>query len=87
MARNKIIYGNETLIDLSGDTAKESDVSLGKIFHKADGSQAMGMAELKLKSEVINETLIFYDTDFYTVNLETVIVGNRIDNEMFTVDL
>lgn len=44
MARNKIIYGNETLIDLSGDTARESDVALGKIFHKADGSQATGTA-------------------------------------------
>jgi len=44
MARNKIIYGNETLIDLSGDTAKESDVAQGKTFHKADGSQATGTA-------------------------------------------
>lgn len=41
---NKILYGNETLIDLSGDTARESDVSLGKTFHKADGSQATGTA-------------------------------------------
>lgn len=44
MARNKIIYGNETLIDLSGDTAQESDVAQGKTFHKADGSQATGTA-------------------------------------------
>ena len=44
MARNKIVYGNETLIDLSGDTVQESDVAQGKTFHKADGSQATGTA-------------------------------------------
>lgn len=44
MARNKIIYGNETLIDLTEDTAQESDVAQGKTFHKADGSQATGTA-------------------------------------------
>ena len=39
---NKIIYGNETLIDLTGDTATASDVASGKTFHLASGLQATG---------------------------------------------
>lgn len=39
---NKIIYGNETLIDLTSDTATASDVAVGKIFHLASGVQATG---------------------------------------------
>lgn len=40
--RNKIIYGNETLIDLTSDTATASDVASGKTFHLASGLQATG---------------------------------------------
>lgn len=39
---NKIIYGNETLIDLTSDTATASDVASGKTFHLASGVQATG---------------------------------------------
>lgn len=39
---NKVIYGNETLIDLTGDTATASDVAVGKTFHLASGKQATG---------------------------------------------
>lgn len=42
VGRNKIIYGNETLIDLTGDTATASDVASGKTFHLASGLQATG---------------------------------------------
>ena len=43
--RNKIIYGNETLIDLTGDTATEADVAVGKIFHLASGMIATGIMQ------------------------------------------
>lgn len=39
---NKIIYGGNTLIDLTGDTATASDVAVGKTFHLASGLQATG---------------------------------------------
>ena len=87
MAKNKIIYGNDILIDLTSDSVTPSTLAQGATAHDKGGNQIVGTAELKLKSEVINETLIFNDTDFYKVNSETVIVGNRIDNEMFTIDL
>lgn len=42
MAVNKVELGDETLIDLTGDTASESDVLLGKTFHLASGVQGTG---------------------------------------------
>lgn len=42
MAVNKAVLGSETLIDLTGDTATASDVTQGKTFHLADGTQATG---------------------------------------------
>lgn len=44
MANNKIVYNNETLIDLTEDTATAADVAQGKTFHLASGVQATGTA-------------------------------------------
>lgn len=45
MAENvisKVIYGNRTLIDLTGDTVTASDVINSKKFHNADGTIGTG---------------------------------------------
>lgn len=42
MAINKIVYGNNTLIDLTGDTVSVSDVVSGVTFHLRDGSIGTG---------------------------------------------
>ena len=55
-ANNKIVFGNNVLIDLTGDTAIESDVAQGKIFHKADGTQAVGTASGAATVIVTEET-------------------------------
>ena len=55
-ANNKIVFGNNVLIDLTGDTAIESDVAQGKIFHKADGTQAVGTASGAATVVVTEET-------------------------------
>ncbi len=44
MAVKKITFDGHTLIDLTQDTAVESDVASGKTFHKADGTLAVGTA-------------------------------------------
>lgn len=42
MANNKIIYGGNVLIDLTGDTVEQSDVLTGKIFHYKSGEIVTG---------------------------------------------
>lgn len=42
MAINKIVYGSQTLIDLTSDTVTVSDVVSGVTFHLRDGSIGTG---------------------------------------------
>lgn len=41
---NKVVFGAVSIIDITPTTAVESDVAQGKVFFKADGSQATGTA-------------------------------------------
>lgn len=41
---NKVVLGDETLLDLTGDTATAADVAEGKTFHLASGASATGAA-------------------------------------------
>ena len=45
MAINKVIYGENTLIDLTDTTAEESDVVSGKYFYGANGVKMAGTLE------------------------------------------
>jgi len=42
MAINKVVYGDQTLVDLTSDTATAEDVAQGKTFHDASGQQRTG---------------------------------------------
>ena len=42
MATNKVIYGGQTLMDLTGDDVQASDVASGKKFHLPSGAQGTG---------------------------------------------
>ena len=42
MAINKVVYGNQTLIDLTADTITAADLASGKTAHGADGTQIIG---------------------------------------------
>lgn len=44
MKANKITLNGEPILDLTEDTVEEQDVSVGKTFHKADGTKAVGVA-------------------------------------------
>lgn len=39
---NKVVYGGNTLIDLTGDDVAASDVLAGKLFHLPSGAQGTG---------------------------------------------
>lgn len=53
---NKVVYGGNTLIDLTEDTATVSDVAQGKTFHLASGAQATGSATMGA-SNIITGTI------------------------------
>lgn len=42
MAINKVIYGNNTLIDISDTTAESNDVASGKYFYDKSGVRTLG---------------------------------------------
>lgn len=42
MAVNKVIFGNETVIDLTNDDVQASDVASGKKFHLPNGEETIG---------------------------------------------
>lgn len=59
MAISKVAYDGHTLIDLTQDTAVESDVASGKTFHKADGTIGVGTASggggtINLQNKTVN---------------------------------
>lgn len=56
MARNKIIYGGEVLIDLTGDTVTESDVLNGVTFHLPSGETGTGTCDYD--SDTSNDTAL-----------------------------
>lgn len=49
-AYNKVIYGNQTLIDLTSDTATPDKVLKTYTFHKADGTVGTGTCEFDVDS-------------------------------------
>lgn len=45
MARNKVVFGGETLIDLTADTVNANNTLVGASGHKADGEAFSGAVQ------------------------------------------
>lgn len=69
MAINKVVYGNDTLIDLTEDTATADDVLNGKTFHLKNGLRATGNASIGDGSLIIKENATTVET--FTANQTT----------------
>lgn len=58
MAVNKVVVGDEVLIDLTKDTVTPEDVRSGVTFHMNSGEEAMGTCTMNPSSETVNPSLI-----------------------------
>lgn len=70
MAINKVVYGNNTLIDITDTTATESDVASGSVFYKANGVRSVGTAS----SGITSDTVFTIDKDEDGNTLSTPII-------------
>lgn len=68
MAVNKVVYGNQTVIDLTADTATAADVKLNKTFHTSDGILRMGLNSESGAAVTVFDTELIQDED-YLLNL------------------
>lgn len=67
MAKNKVVYFDETLIDLTGVTAQSGDIQKGKTIVGRDGLPLIGTAEpLEHVASFPKQTIKLANTDFAT---------------------
>ena len=55
---NKVVYGNDTLIDISDTTATSEDVLNGKYFYTANGAKIQGSATIPVTDVTVNGTSV-----------------------------
>ena len=60
---NKVVYGDQTVIDISDTTASEADVAAGEVFYKGSGARSVGTADYYSPSDTA-ETAID-DADYF----------------------
>lgn len=63
---NKVIYGNDTLIDLTGDTVTQADVLNSKSFHDASGTLRTGTGDISGKADLTDLAPVFSTSINYT---------------------
>lgn len=60
---NKVVYGNQTVMDISDTDANEADVVSGKVFYKGSGARSVGTADYYSPSDTAETTID--DTDYF----------------------
>lgn len=62
MATNKVVFGNDTLIDLTGDTVNPQSLALGATAHNASGVQITGTADYGIASSAEGTSITLTDS-------------------------
>lgn len=83
MAINKVVYGGNTLVDLTGDTAAAADVAAGKRFHLPNGEQASG----SLNCQILEFALASHSAQNVTIGTLSDEAYAHIDDTNFSVTL
>lgn len=83
MAINKVVYGGNTLVDLTGDTVSAADVAAGKRFHLPNGEQASG----SLNCQILEFTLAAHSSKNVTIGTLSDEAYAHIDDDNFAVSL
>ena len=85
MAKNKIVYGNETLIDLTDDTVSANNLLSGATAHDRSGTSIVGsvtvpsdlddLSDVTISSPTDGQALVYDDTDDLWKNASLSIPG------------
>lgn len=80
MAINKVVYGNNTLLDLTEDTVTEEDVLEGKTFHDKSGQKRTGSAtqggrvqDVEVNGESVVNSENVAEIDIPTTDIQTAV--------------
>lgn len=82
MAINKVVYGNDTLIDITDTTAESTDVAQGEVFYNNAGVRSIGTGNYmsKVSNPTANDVLV---TD---ANGQAIDSGVAIDDVILVSD-
>ena len=85
MAYNKVVYGGNTLIDLTSDTVVPEALLEGYIAHKADGSIITGTYAGASASEEIDRILMSGLTDGYKYIMDDGTITSNSESTGYTL--
>ena len=87
MANNKVIFGNEVVMDITPTTATETDVANGAVFFKNDGTRAVGVGNYMSKIEVtpISNAILIDDGNGQAIDSNVLIGDVALKTELPTI--
>lgn len=72
MSINKVVYGENTLIDLTDTTANASDVASGKYFYGKDGVKTLGLSSASSYKKIGEGEFTVNTTDTTSTSIATI---------------
>lgn len=79
MAVNKVIYGNDTLVDLTNDTATENDVLEGATFHDKSGVLKTGRLSVPVKDVQVDGESVVNNQGIAEIDMSGYYTDDEVD--------